>query len=155
MSAVCSHAVRAALLWQLRETNTGSLALCPDLSPEWGHCAGMHGGGSSVCACVSKTRVRAMGSHRRPGAGGQGHVFLSCQRPTPILSLIQGASREGDGDGHGRLPSSPTHLHALKQLAGDLLSRWPRGGSASGSCLWLAQRWARGTAADRPPGFWG
>lgn len=55
-------------------------------SPERGHCAGMRGGGSSVCACVHKTRVRAMGSHRRPGAGGQGRDFLSCQCPPhPVL----------------------------------------------------------------------
>lgn len=104
--------------------------------------------------CVYKTRVRAMGSHRRPGAGGRGSSFFHVNASPTILSLIQGASRGGDG-GHRCLHSSPAHSHALKRLACDLLSRWPRGGSAAGSCLWLAQRRARALAADRPPGFWG
>lgn len=87
----CRHLGAAARFAMLCYGSCGKLIQGPwhsvlTSSPERGHCAGMRGGGSSVCACVHKTRVRAMGSHRRPGAGGQGRDFLSCQCPPhPVL----------------------------------------------------------------------
>lgn len=118
MCAGRSHAVCDALLWQLREAHTGSLALCPTSSPERARCAGMHGGGASVCTCVYKTRVRAMGSHRRPGAGGQGSSFFHVNASPTILSLIQGASREVTAAGTAASTAAPpTRTHSSDWLA--------------------------------------
>lgn len=110
MCAGRSHAVCDALLWQLQKAHTGSLALCPTSSPERARCAGMHGGGASVCTCVYKTRGRAMGSHRRPGAGGRGSSFFHVNASPTILSLIQGASRGGDGRRAPLPPQQPRPL---------------------------------------------
>lgn len=83
-------------------------------------------------ACAHACTRRACGPWDHTGDQGRearGATFFHVNAP-PILSLIQGASREGDGHGPGRLPSSPTHTHALKQLACARLS--PDGPAVAG-----------------------